>query len=143
MTIEHFVAFFQAPIVSAFNTLLGIVGFALTVYTLLKTNSIDKTLKKFREAQDYNKKRKNYALKFKVYREINENDEHKKGTFVDIIEKLIAYKSCFGHVLSIHEKIKLFLLIRYLKKDFIKINFSKVARQMAELSGQLQKEREI
>ena len=136
MTIEHFVAFFQAPIVSAFNTLLGIVGFALT-------NSIDKTLKKFREAQDYNKKRKNYALKFKGFREIIENDEHNKGTVGDIIEQLIAYNSCFGHVLSIHEKIKLFLLIRYLKKDFIKINFSKVARQMAELSGQLQKEREI
>lgn len=143
MTIEHFVAFFQAPIVSAFNTLLGIVGFALTVYTLLKTNSIDKTLKKFRETQTYNEKRKNYAMTFKGFREIIDNEEHTKRTVGDMIERLMAYKSCFAHVLSVFEKIKIILFVQYLKKDFRKIDFSNVSKRMAELSGILEKEREI
>lgn len=128
------------PIVLGVCSLLGIIGFLLTVFVAIRTSKISKILKYNRVTEAFNKERLSFQKTFEGHRKsIIEDDIKTDKILKDILKNVEAYRVKFNDILPISERIKLFFFIRLLKKKADKVDFNSVCNYLATFSGRLSK----
>lgn len=128
------------PFFTLIGTLASIVGLVLTVFVTLKTKSISKQLNEIRTKQTYNRRRNNYASKFKAYTQNLLDDHIARPSFYkeilnDVAECQIQFKSLF----SFKDKFLIKRLIYNLKKESEHIDINKLANDLSCLAARLTK----
>ena len=127
-------------IVLGIASLLGIVGFALTVFVSIRTAKISKILKYNQVTSQYNKERLAFQRTFEGHRKSIVEDEIKSNKLLkDILQNIEAYRLKFGEIMSLKEKITLFFFSQLLKKESDKVDYNKVSNYLATISGRLSK----
>ena len=127
-------------IVLGIATLIGIIGFALTIIVSIRTSKIGKILKYNEVTSRYNKERLGFQKTFVGHRNsIIEDKIHSDKLLKDILQNVEEYRSKFGEILSIREKITLYRFIGILKKESDDVNYNAVCNYLAALSGRLSK----
>lgn len=127
-------------IVLGIATLIGIIGFALTIIVSIRTSKISKILKYNEVTSRYNKERLGFQKTFVGHRNsIIEDKIHSDKLLKDILQNVEEYRSKFGEILSIREKITLYRFIGILKKESDNVNYNAVCNYLAALSGRLSK----
>ena len=127
-------------IVLGIATLIGIIGFALTIIVSIRTSKISKILKYNEVTSRYNKERLGFQKTFVGHRNsIIEDKIHSDKLLKDILQNVEEYRSKFGEILSIREKITLYRFIGILKKETDDVNYNAVCNYLAALSGRLSK----
>lgn len=127
-------------IVLGIASLLGIVGFALTVFVSIRTAKISKILKYNQVTSQYNKERLAFQRTFEGHRKSIVEDEIKSNKLLkDILQNIEAYRLKFGEIMSLKEKITLFFFSQLLKKESDKVDYNKVSNYLAAISGRLSK----
>ena len=127
-------------IVLGIASLLGIVGFALTVLVSIRTAKISKILKYNQVTSQYNKERLAFQRTFEGHRKSIVEDEIKSNKLLkDILQNIEAYRLKFGEIMSLKEKITLFFFSQLLKKESNKVDYNKVSNYLAAISGRLSK----
>lgn len=127
-------------IVLGIATLIGIIGFALTIIVSIRTSKISKILKYNEVTSRYNKERLGFQKTFVGHRNsIIEDKIHSDKLLKDILQNVEEYRSKFGEILSIREKITLYRFIGILKKESDDVNYNAVCNYLAALSGRLSK----
>lgn len=125
-------------------SLLGIVGFVITLFTWLRTAKISKILKYNSITSQYNKERQSFQNMFEGHRiSIIEDGNNSDRILKDILKNVEAYGAKFNTLLSAREKISLWLFKQILKKPAKKADFNVVCNYLAALSGRLSKKEEI
>ncbi|MDU6307306.1 MAG: hypothetical protein E6579_11650 [Clostridium sp.] len=69
IAIDNFISWMNSPVVVAWNTLFGIVGFSLTIYVSIKTHKIDKVVRIMKRTNEFNKNRSKYLKTFEAFLE--------------------------------------------------------------------------
>ncbi len=127
-------------IVLGIASLVGIVGFFLTVFVSLRTDKISKILKYNQVTSQYNKERSAYQKTFEGHRKSIVEDNIKSDKLLkDILQNVEAYRTKFGEILSLKEKMTLFFFSQHLKKESKKVDYNKISNYLASLSGRLSK----
>lgn len=127
-------------IVLGIASLLGIVGFALTVFVSIRTAKISKILKYNQVTSQYNKERLAFQRTFEGHRKSIVEDEIKSNKLLkDILQNIEAYRLKFGEIMSLKEKITLFFFSQHLKKESDRVDYNKVSNYLATISGRLSK----
>ena len=127
-------------IVLGIASLLGIVGFALTVFVSIRTAKISKILKYNQVTSQYNKERLAFQRTFEGHRKSIVEDEIKSNKLLkDILQNIEAYRLKFGEIMSLKEKITLFFFSQHLKKESDRVDYNKVSNYLAAISGRLSK----
>ena len=127
-------------IVLGIASLLGIVGFALTVFVSIRTAKISKILKYNQVTSQYNKERLAFQRTFEGHRKSIVEDEIKSNKLLkDILQNIEAYRLKFGEIMSLKEKITLFFFSQLLKKESDKVDYNKASNYLATISGRLSK----
>ena len=99
-------------------SLSGIFGFILSVWLLIKSNSINKTLKIISQKEDYNKNRNLFADRFSGFKDsILQDNDHSSRLFHSILEDVYRVEKEFHSIFSIHDKWTFLLIKHELKKD--------------------------
>ena len=140
MTIDILKFFGTNEIVLGVASLLGIVGFALTVFVSIRTAKISKILKYNQVTSQYNKERLAFQRTFEGHRKSIVEDGIKSNKLLkDILQNIEAYRMKFGEIMSIKEKVTLFCFSQLLKKESDKVDYNKVSNYLAAISGRLSK----
>lgn len=127
-------------VVLGIASLVGIVGFALTVFVSIRTAKISKILKYNQVTSQYNKERLAFQRTFEGHRKsIIEDDIRSDKLLKDILQNIEAYRIKFGEIMSFKEKTTLFFFSQLLKKESEKVDYNKVSNYLASLSGRLSK----
>ena len=127
-------------IVLGIASLLGIVGFALTVFVSIRTAKISKILKYNQVTSQYNKERLAFQRTFEGHRKSIVEDEIKSNKLLkDILQNIEAYRLKFCEIMSLKEKITLFFFSQHLKKESGRVDYNKVSNYLAAISGRLSK----
>ncbi len=127
-------------IVLGIASLVGIIGFVLTVFVSIRTAKIGKILKYNQVTSQYNKERLGFQRTFEGHRKsIIEDDLKSDKLLKDILQNIEAYRTKFGEIMSFKEKTTLFLFSQLLKKKSEKVDYNKVCNYLASLSGRLSK----
>lgn len=140
MIIDILKFFGTNEIVLGVASLLGIVGFALTVFVSIRTAKISKILKYNQVTSQYNKERLAFQRTFEGHRKSIVEDGIKSNKLLkDILQNIEAYRMKFGEIMSIKEKVTLFCFSQLLKKESDKVDYNKVSNYLAAISGRLSK----
>ena len=127
-------------IILGIASLVGIIGFVLTVFISIRTAKIGKILKYNQVTSQYNKERLGFQRTFEGHRKsIIEDDLKSDKLLKDILQNIEAYRTKFGEIMSFKEKTTLFLFSQLLKKKSEKVDYNKVSNYLASLSGRLSK----
>ena len=127
-------------IVLGIASLLGIVGFGLTVFVSIRTAKISKILKYNQVTSQYNKERLAFQRTFEGHRKsIVEDGIQSNKLLKDILQNIEAYRMKFGEIMSLKEKITLFFFSQLLRKESDKVDYNKVSNYLAAISGRLSK----
>lgn len=125
-------------------SLIGIVGFIITILTYIRTSKITQILKYNALTTQYNKERKGYQETFDGHRSSIEEDGNKSDRILkNILKNVEEYQSKFGGMLPLSEKISLWWFKRMLKKEAVNVDFNAVCNHLAILSGRLSKKEDI
>lgn len=131
-------------IVLGICSLLGMIGFVITILTWLRTDKISKILKHNSITMQYNKERRGFLNSFEGHRSSIVQDGNNTDTLLkDILKNVEAYDAKFNALLTTKEKISLYLFKRILKKPAREVDFNIVCNYLASLSGRLSKKEEI
>lgn len=121
-------------------SLAGIFGFVLTVLVSIRTAKISKILKYNQVTGQYNKERLAFQRTFEGHRKsIVEDGIRSNKLLKDILQNIEAYRVKFGNIMSLKEKITLFLFSQLLKKETERVDYNRVCNYLASLSGRLSK----
>lgn len=127
-------------IVMGISSLVGIIGFLLTICVSIRTKKISKILKYNSVTKEYNRERSKFQKAFEGHRSsILEDNLRTSKLLKDILRDVESYRIKFVEIISLKEKIILFRLIRILKKDALNADFNQVSTFLAILSGRLTK----
>lgn len=127
-------------IVLGIASLIGFVGFALTIFVSIRTSKINKILKYNQVTSQYNKERLAFQRTFEGHRKSIIEDNIKSNKLLkDILQNTEEYRIKFGEIMSLKEKVTLFMFSQLLKKETEKVNYNKVSNYLASLSGRLSK----
>lgn len=131
-------------IVLGIASLLGIVGFGLTVFVSIRTAKISKILKYNQVTSQYNKERLAFQRTFEGHRKsIVEDGIRSNKLLKDILQNTEAYRIKFGEIMPLSEKVMLFFFSLLLKKESNKVDYNKVSNYLASLSGRLSKKEDM
>ena len=98
-------------------SLLGIVGFIMTLIVTIKTNKIAKILKYNQVTDTYNKERTAFQKAFEGHRSSIIEDEIKTDKILkDILKQVEAYRTKFNDILPLKERMALNSFVKILKK---------------------------
>ncbi len=91
----------------------SLLGFILSVWLLIKSESITKTLKVMSQKKDYNKKSNFFSDRFSGFKSsILEDNDRSSQLFHRILEEIYQVEKEFHTIFSIRDKYT-FLLIKY------------------------------
>ena len=131
-------------VILGISSIVGIVGFVLTIIVSIRTEKIAKILKYNQITSQYNKERAGYKKAFQGHMESIMNDGIQTDAILkSILQNVEEYRLKYGEILSIKEKITLFFFVRQLKKKASDADFNKINNYLAKLSGRLAKKEEI
>lgn len=131
-------------IVLGLTSLTGLAGFVLTILVSIRTAKISKILKYNDVTSQYNRERTAFKKTFEGHRQSIIEDQIKSDAMLkDILQNVEEYRAKFAEILSLKEKITLFLFTRLLKKKASKVDFNVVCNYLATLSGRLAKKENI
>lgn len=131
-------------IVLGICSLCAIVGFILTIFTLIRTVKISKILSYNSVTQTYNKERTAFAKTFEGHRKsIVEDDLKTNAILKEILKHVESYHVKFREILSFGEKILIWRFKMILQKEANDVDFNKVCNYLAKLSGRLSKKGDI
>lgn len=131
-------------VVQGISTSVGIIGFILTIFVSIKTKKISKILKYNDVISTYNSERLGYQKAFEGHRKSIIDDNIKTNDILkDILKNVESYRLKFDEILSIKEKIDLYLFKKLLKKEANNVDYNKVCNYLAILSGRLSKKEKI
>lgn len=119
--------------------MLGVFSFVASAYAAIKARKIDKTLNKYKVQQQFNKEQKAVLQKLGGFIEIIKNQELSKESIPDIILVVSAIKHSYPEILPILIKIRIFFLLKYLKKPYDKIKHERISYHIGYLEGALSK----
>lgn len=132
------------PSVLGVATLCTLLGFCVSIYTMIKTKSIDKQLKRLKTAAQYNEKRKTISGKFKGHlNTINKNQSITRILVSDIRALLVGYKEQFKPLFTIWDWLHYFEFRHTLSMKHEKIDLDNVRKHCSDIIGRLDKEEEI
>ena len=121
-------------------SLCGIVSFILTVIVTIRTAKISKILKHNEITSRYNKERTGFQKAFEGHRKsITVDGLRSKQLLTDILKNVEAYRAEFSEILSWHEKVRLTMFIKQLKKKPEQADFNSISNYLASISGRLSK----
>ena len=121
-------------------SLLGIVGFIMTLIVTIKTTKIAKILKYNQVTDTYNKERTAFQKAFEGHRSSIIEDEIKTDKILkDILKQVEAYRTKFNDILPLKERMALNSFVKILKKPAEEVDFNSVCNYLATLSGRLSK----
>lgn len=127
-------------VILGITSLLGIVGFVLTVIVSLRTSKISRILKYNEVTSLYNRERTGFKNAFEGHRKsIAEDGIQTNSILKAILQNVEEYRAKFGEIFSIKERVTLWCFIRLLKKDASDTDFNKICNYLAILSGRLGK----
>lgn len=130
-------------IILGISSLAGIIGFIMTVIVSVRTAKISKILKHNEVASQFNKERLSYQRTFEGHRKSIVEDGIKSNKLLkDILQNIEEYRTKFGVILSVKERITLYMFSHLLRKESEKVNYNKVSNCLAILSGRLSKKEE-
>ena len=110
---------------------------------MLKTKSIDKQLKAFRTAQNYNKTKDIYISKLSsAYISMLDDNVRTSSFFKDVLRLVLECKIKYKSLLSFSDKILIYQLKIQLRKTPSKIDVNKAANYLATLTARLTKTEE-
>lgn len=125
-------------------SLLGIIGFIITILTWIRTKKISSILKYNSVTSQYNKERQSFEKAFEGHRvSIVEDGNNSDKILKDILKNVEAYDAKFHALLSLREKVSLWFFKRILKKSAKDADFNVVCNYLAALSGRLSKKEEV
>lgn len=128
------------PYVLGITSLCGIIGLVLTIIVAIKTSKISKILKHNEITSQYNRERTSFQKAFEGHRKsITVDGLRSKKLLSDILENVEAYRIKFSVILSWHEKIRLALFVRQLKKKPEQADYNLISNNLASISGRLSK----
>lgn len=131
-------------IVLGLTSLTGLAGFVLTILVSIRTAKISKILKYNDVTSQYNRERTAFKKTFEGHRQSIIEDRMKSDAMLkDILQNVEEYRAKFAEILSLKEKITLFLFTRLLKKKASNVDFNVVCNYLATLSGRLAKKENI
>lgn len=131
-------------IVLGITSLMGMVGFILTIVVTIRTAKIKNILKYNKVTQQYNEERKGFQQAFEGHSQSIIKDEMKTDAILkNILQNVESYREKFSEILSIREKITLWLFARLLRKKAAEVDFNKVCNYLAKLSGRLSREEDM
>lgn len=136
---DKFVDFFTSNALIALSTFIGILSFAISIYSALKTHKINKTLDRFKTRQIFAKKQDEILLQID-----------------DVIKELLTYKSydyqiplivfllstiqnSYGSILDHSLKVRIKKLLRYLKKPYGEMERNYLLYELGYVKGALEK----
>ena len=121
-------------------SLLGIVGFILTLIVAFKTSKIAKVLRYNHVTETYNKERLGFQKTFEGHRaSIIDEGIRTDKILKNILSNVEAYRTKFDDNLSFREKRTLNSFVNILKKPATEVDFNTVCNYLAILSGRLSK----
>ena len=121
-------------------SLLGIIGFILTLIVTFKTSKIAKVLRFNRVTETYNKERLGFQKTFEGHRaSIIDEGIRTDKILKNILSNVEAYRTKFDDILSFREKHTLNAFVNILKKPAEEVDFNTVCNYLAILSGRLSK----
>lgn len=130
-------------IILGISSLVGIIGFIMTVIVSVRTAKISKILKHNEVASQFNKERLSYQRTFEGHRKSIVEDGIKSNKLLkDILQNIEEYRTKFGVILSVKERITLYMFSHLLRKESEKVNYNRVSNCLAILSGRLSKKEE-
>lgn len=143
--IYNFFKFFGTnEIILGITSLVGIVGFLLTIFVTVRTAKISKILKYNDVTSQYNQERKAFKKMFEGHRQSVTEDEIKTDAILKtILQNVEEYRAKFSEILSFREKITLWCFKRLLKRRASEVDFNEVGNYLATLSGRLSKKEDI
>lgn len=122
------------------SSLCGIISLILTIIVTTKTSKINKILRHNEITSRYNKERIGFQNAFEGHRKsITVDGLRSKQLLTDILMNVEAYRTKFSEILSWHEKIRLSLFIRQLKKEPGQADYNLISNYLASISGRLSK----
>ena len=127
-------------VVLGIASLVGIIGFVLTIIVSFRTAKISRILKYNQVTSQYNRERLGFQRAFIGHRNsIVEDNIRTDKLLKDILQNVEEYRSKFKEILPLWEKITLFMFVQLLKKESKKVNYNTVCNYLAILSGRLAK----
>lgn len=127
-------------IILGISSLTGIIGFIMTIIVSIRTAKIGKILKHNEVASQFNRERLSYQRMFEGHRKSIVEDGIKSNKLLkDILQNIEEYRAKFGEILSIKERITLYMFSHLLRKESEKVDYNKVSNCLAILSGRLSK----
>lgn len=115
----------------------------MTVIVSVRTAKISKILKHNEVASQFNKERLSYQRTFEGHRKSIVEDGIKSNKLLkDILQNIEEYRTKFGVILSVKERITLYMFSHLLRKESEKVNYNRVSNCLAILSGRLSKKEE-
>lgn len=128
------------PYALGISSLCGIISLVLTIIVTIKTSKISKILRHNEIISRYNKERIGFQNTFEGHRKsITVDGLRSKQLLTDILKNVEAYRTKFSEILSWHEKIRLALFIRQLKKQPEQADYNLISNYLASISGRLSK----
>lgn len=130
-------------VVLGITSLVGFLGFILTIWVSLRTEKISRILKYNQVTSRYNRERQAFQKAFEGHRKsIVEDGIQSNKLLKDILQNVEEYRNKFGEIMSTRERIMLFRFSCLLKKETENVNYNKVSNYLASLSGRLSKKEE-
>lgn len=121
-------------------SLCGIISLILTIIVAINASKISKILRHNEIMSQYNRERISFQKAFEGHRKsITVDGLRSKQLLSDILENVEAYRTKFSEILSWHEKIRLTLFIRQLKKKPEQADYNLISNYLASISGRLSK----
>lgn len=115
----------------------GILGFLLSIYLSIKSNSISKQLKIISAKKEYNMEREIFSNRFKGHRSsIIDDNNHSRQLIHLILEDVYSLETKYTEILRINDKIKLIILKHQANSK--KPNFEKICGCFDYLIARLQ-----
>lgn len=139
--VEDFLRFLGTnEVVLGIATMLGFVGFIMTLVVSCRTAKISKILKYNQMTDSYNKERKAFQKSFEGHKKSIVEDNIKTIKIQkDILTLLEEYRVKYFSLCSIKERITIICFIRLLEKENKNVNWNTVSNYLAKLSGRLSK----
>lgn len=131
-------------IVLGIASLVGILGFLLTVFVSIKTSNINKILKYNQITNKYNKERLGFQRAFSGHQKSILEDEIRTDKLIkDILQQVESYRTKFWGIMPFRERLTVYRLIYLLKRKSNKANWNGICNCLAALSGRLSKREDI
>ncbi|WP_313758434.1 hypothetical protein [Tissierella sp.] len=116
----------------------------MTIFVAIKTKDIDTRLSQIEAAKSYNENKVRYREKFKGHKASIDNSGKSRGLVTDILADFHSFQKQYDEILSYPEKLKInFVIIRYLQKNYYKLDSYKISQHLAYIIGRLSKEEKV